>query len=123
MLSQTPTGLSMPFYVAQGMDTGIEKINGWLIERGRQYGLRLPTHEMMMDRVIAKTLERRTALYAPDQASNADCTDKASPDRDSDDRVDLKRPPKQQRHLPETYIKPQITPAGNLGLRLERNEV
>jgi hypothetical protein len=110
---------SMALYVIRGKDTGIEKINGWLTERALQYGFRLPTHEKMMNMVIIRTAKRAKLLLQEQEKANRKSSfvssrPEAKPYKDKPDRVDLKQVPKKQQPLPETYVKPQITPTGNL---------
>ncbi|KUJ06877.1 uncharacterized protein LY89DRAFT_678456 [Mollisia scopiformis] len=138
---------SMASYAIRGMDTGIEKINGWLIGRARQYGIRLPTHELMMDFVIKKTVERSKLLkeqaLAEQQSKSQPVPevtqirrvpygqgdqDEAKPYEERPDRLTIRREKKAQRQreglgnqpMPETYAKPRITPLGNAQIRHEK---
>ncbi|CZR63157.1 uncharacterized protein PAC_13054 [Phialocephala subalpina] len=126
---------SMAHYALHGVDTGIEKINGWLIGRAAQYGLKLPAHQLVMEAVIAKTEERRAFIVAQKRAErgtpshsgpeNHETPDEARPYEERPDKVEMKRERKRKRQqdmlgnqpMPETYTKPQITPVGSLRIR------
>lgn len=126
----------MVHHVIMGEDTGIEKINGWLIERARQMGLKCPTHQKLMEWVIAKTMENRKKLYAIQREhheqqvtsrSDVGRQDEALPCKERPDRLEVKRENKRQRQLkrlgnqpmPARYAKPQISSIGKTRIRDE----
>lgn len=121
---------SMTFYALSGRETDIEKTNGWLVARARLHGLECPTHQLVMDLVIEKTMQARNKLNEEKAAKEKAASEekkkeeeRAEKEREGrPDRVEMKRERKMQRikmelenqPMPETYTKPKITPLGNV---------
>ncbi|CZR64684.1 uncharacterized protein PAC_14582 [Phialocephala subalpina] len=118
--------------VAQGRNTDIDAINGWLVNRGELIGEPCPTHKAAIELVKKKTEENRIKEEAKGAALEAKQDFRSiSPEREpkgepSEDEIygpeklEKRRMEKLacQREnfgklpLPESYVKPEIRPFG-----------